>query len=164
MSSPLEQIMTFRIPRRVIAETVSVLAEAGTEGHEAFVLWGAILDSSARALTFRSAVAPCQTGHKTPDGLLVTVEGAALFEVNRELYQRGELLAGQVHSHPTTAYHSSTDDHYPLVTLAGALSVVVPDFAAHAPDDIKNWAWYRLVGPAQWDELTRNDRVELFEE
>ena len=164
MRSPLERITTFRIPHRVIAETVKVLAEAGNEGHEAFVLWGAVIEPSGESLTFRRAVAPRQTGHKTPDGLLVTVEGDALFQVNREFYQRGELLAGQVHSHPTAAYHSSTDDHFPLVTLVGALSVVVPDFAARAPGDIKDWAWYRLVGPALWDELTRHDRIELFED
>lgn len=164
MTSPLEHITTFRIPKRVIADTIKVLADAGNEGHEAFVVWGAVIDPPGEALAFRSAVAPRQTGHKTPDGLLVTVDGDALFQINRKFYQRGELLAGQVHSHPTTAYHSSTDDHFPLVTLAGALSVVVPDFAAHAPGDIKDWAWYRLVGPALWDELTRNDHIELIED
>lgn len=115
-----------------------------------------------RAVTFGTVVAPKQTAHKTPDGLMVTVDGHALFTINRTLYDRGEILAGQVHSHPTDAYHSSTDDHYPLVTLTGALSVVVPDFAAHAPDDIDHWAWYRLVATGTWAHLTRADRIELI--
>jgi proteasome lid subunit RPN8/RPN11 len=113
-------------------------------------------------VTFSTVMAPAQTAHKTRDGLMVTVDGDALFEINRTLYGRGEILAGQVHSHPADAYHSSTDDHYPLVTLTGALSVVVPDFASHAPDDINNWAWYRLISTGTWAELTRTDRIEIF--
>lgn len=164
MTSPLSAVSTFRISRAALHDTIDVLAKAGQEGHEAFVVWGGVLDPDGRAITFRSVIAPPQTGHRTPQGLLVTVDGPALFQVNRELYGRGELLAGQVHSHPTTAYHSDTDDHFPLVTLGGALSVVVPDFAAGAPDDIADWAWYRLVGTAQWAALTRHDRIELIED
>jgi hypothetical protein len=162
VSSPLAEVTAFRIPRPLLTDTLAVLAKAGQEGHEAFVLWGGTVSTDRTTATFGTLIAPAQTAHRTPEGLLVTVDGDALFSVNRALYSRGELLAGQVHSHPTDAYHSSTDDHYPLVTLAGALSVVVPDFAAHAPDDISRWAWYRLVGTGTWASLTRKDRVELF--
>lgn len=161
MGSPLAAVTRFRIPRHVLNDTLDVLREAGREGHEAFVVWGGTVSEDQTAVTFRTAMAPAQTAHKTRDGLLVTVDGAALFTINRTMYQRGEILAGQVHSHPTDAYHSGTDDHYPLVTLAGALSVVVPDFAAHAPNDIGDWAWYRLVAAGEWAQLNRADRVEI---
>jgi len=49
-----------------------------------------------------------------------------------------------------------------LVTLAGALSLVVPDFAEHAPDDIARWAWYRLIGTGAWAYLTSTDRIEFI--
>lgn len=162
MNSPLVAVTTFQIPRKLLADTVAVLAEAGAEGHEAFVVWGAKVSDEGTAATFSTVIAPPQTAHRTRDGLLVTVDGDALFDVNRTLYQRGELLAGQVHSHPSDAFHSSTDDHYPLVTLGGALSVVVPDFAANAPADIEQWAWYRLVGTGVWSPLRRTDRIELL--
>jgi hypothetical protein len=161
VGSPLAAVTTFRIPRLALTDTLAVLRDAGREGHEAFVVWGGTISDDQTAVTFGTVMAPPQTAHKTRDGLLVTVDGNALFAINRAMYSRGEILAGQVHSHPTDAYHSGTDDHYPLVTLAGALSVVVPDFAAHAPDDIGSWAWYRLVAAGEWARLTRADRVEI---
>lgn len=161
MSSPLRAVDTFRIGSEAVYRTLEVLRGAGKDGFEAFVLWGGRVSQDGRILTFDSVIAPQQTAHKTSDGLLVTVDGGALFQVNRTLYERGELLAGQVHSHPTDAYHSDTDDHNPLVTLTGALSVVVPDFAANAPDDLSDWAWYRLVGTGRWDPLGAADRIEI---
>ncbi len=162
MASPLAEIRTFRIPREVLAETVAVLRDAGRQGHEAFVVWGGIVSEGQSAVTFTTVIAPAQTAHKTRDGLLVTVDGDALFDINRSLYERVEILAGQVHSHPTEAFHSGTDDHYPLVTLVGALSVVVPDFAAHAPYDLRRWAWYRLIATGAWAQLTCADHVEIL--
>jgi hypothetical protein len=162
MSSALAAVTVFCIPRSMLTDTVSVLAEAGNAGREAFVVWGGTVSDGGTTVMFGTVITPAQTAHRTSDGLLVTVDGEALFVVNRTLYRRGELLAGQVHSHPTAAYHSDTDDHYPLVTLTGALSVVVPDFAANAPGDIARWAWYRLVGTGEWAELSRNDRIELL--
>jgi hypothetical protein len=117
VSSPLSAVTTFRIPRPALTETLAVLRDAGREGHEAFVLWGGTVNDDATAVTFGTVMAPQQAAHKTHDGLLITVDGDALFAVNRTLYSRGEILAGQVHSHPTAAYHSRTDDQYPLVTL-----------------------------------------------
>jgi hypothetical protein len=72
-------------------------------------------------------------------------------------------LGGQIHSHPTSAYHSDTDDHFPLVTLVGALSIVIPDFALHAPDDKDDWALYRLRGYGEWAPVDENTNV-IFEQ
>jgi hypothetical protein len=157
--SPLVGVRRFVVPAAVIDPTLDVLAGAGREGHEAFVVWGGTVQDGT--LVFTSALVPEQTAHRTPDGLLVTVTGQALFAVNQEFWRRGELLAGQVHSHPTDAYHSDTDDCFPLATLLGALSVVVPDFARDGRDGIRSWAWYRLVGIGLWAELDRDDKVEL---
>lgn len=162
MGSPLAAVTTFRIPQGVLTDTLAWLREAGRQGHEAFAVWGGTLSDRQTVVTFVTVMAPAQTAHITPDGLLVTVDGDALFHVNRAMYQRGEILAGQIHTHPTGAYHSSTDDHYPLVTLTGALSVVIPDFAAHAPDDIDSWAWYRLIAEGKWAPLTSADRIEII--
>lgn len=157
--SPLSGLRRFVIPSAVIETTLDVLARAGRKGHEAFVVWGGSVQDDA--LTFTSALVPEQTAHRTPDGLLVTVTGQALFAVNQGLWRRGELLAAQVHSHPTDAYHSDTDDCFPLATLLGALSVVVPDFARGGRDGICDWAWYRLHGVGLWAELDRDDKVEI---
>jgi hypothetical protein len=89
------------------------------------------------------------------------VDGESLFKVNKTVHERNETLAAQIHTHPTDAYHSETDDAYPLVTLLGALSIVLPNFAKHAPGDIDSWAWYRLSKRAKWVPAAKNTYVEI---
>jgi hypothetical protein len=161
VTSVLAAVRHFRVPVRLLDETLGVLAAAGRSGHEAFVVWGGMLATDGCRLDVTTTMVPEQTAYRTPDGLLVTVEGAALFRINRELFERGELLAAQVHSHPTDAFHSDTDDHNPLVTLIGSLSLVIPDFAVAGRKGMRDWAWYRLVGQGRWAELNRQDRIEL---
>lgn len=159
--SPLRLTTRFVVPRAAVLEpTVAALRSAGLRGEEAFVVWAGVVEDDT-AVRFTRCLVPEQTPSRTPDGLLVTVGAAALNTINRDCHSAGELMAGQVHTHPTLAYHSGTDDHYPLVTLLGALSVVLPDFAAGGTRRMRDWAFYRLAGPARWVELTRQDRVEV---
>ena len=151
-------VRTFRIQEHVLADTIKFLKEVGEAGYEGFVLWGGQQQEPSNFL-IASAVIPDQRAVATEHGLLVMVDGQALFEVNRELHQRNEVLAGQVHTHPTTAYHSSTDDHLPLVTLLGAISLVLPDFAKYAPADGSAWAWYRLADYGIWEPATHTTVV-----
>lgn len=158
-ASPLAQVHTFTIPASLAEATLDVVADAGSQGAEAFVLWGGTVKGNG--LKFRSMIVPDQVAHRTERGLLVTVEGTALFEANKELYQRREILAAQVHSHPTQAFHSDTDDCYSLVTLSGAVSIVIPDFGRRRLDAIGDWAIYRLIEASRWAPLTENDRVQI---
>lgn len=155
----LSAICEFYVPRTVLDPTLEALRVAGAEGNEAFVVWGG--EVTEGVLRFTSALRPRQQAINGPDGVGVYVSGDALFEVNRLLFGRGEILAGQVHSHPGEAYHSDTDDHFPLVTLLGALSLVVPDFAARGRKDPADWAWYRLTGPCSWRPLDQTERVVI---
>ncbi|MFG2055062.1 hypothetical protein ACGFI9_13615 [Micromonospora sp. NPDC048930] len=158
-ASPLTGLTHFVIPSQLLDETLDVLASAGRDGQEAFVVWGGVVRETT--LEYRSLLVPEQTAYRTANGLLVTVDGPSLFAVNRKMYSRGELLAGQVHTHPTDAYHSHTDDHFPLVTLLGALSVVVPDFACDGRSGMAGWAWYRLAGVGRWRALGPTEHVEI---
>ena len=160
MKDGLLGVRTFVIPPALLAETIEFLREVGAKGFEGFVLWAGEL-SDSRTLRFSTSIVPDQRAMMTDNGLLVTVDGKALFQVNKSVHERNEILAAQVHSHPTEAYHSSTDDAYPLVTLVGALSVVVPDFARNAPGDIDLWAWYRLSKRAKWLVVSSDTIIEI---
>ncbi len=162
--SPLAATTRFVIPAAVLTQTLEVLQRAGRDGNEAFVTWGGLVVEEGTTLKIVSAVVPAQRAHQTADGLLVTVDGQSLFEVNRVLYERGEVLAAQVHSHPQGAYHSSTDDCFSLVTLTGALSVVVPRFGADGLNSCRGWAWYRMTGQGQWALLGSRDQVQIVHE
>lgn len=160
MRDGLLAVRTFMIPLSLIDETVRFLRRIGDEGMEGFVLWTGQSDGNAR-FQFRSCIIPEQRALVTESGLLVTVDGKSLFEVNKTAHAAGEVIAAQVHSHPTSAYHSSMDDAFPLVTLLGGLSIVIPDFARNAPADIKRWAWYRLSREAQWEPASTNTSVDI---
>lgn len=150
------------LPRTILAAAVRTVADAGRQGHECFVVLGGKLNAGGGVLTFTSALRPAQTPHRTPHGLLVTVDGRALFSVNQKLRERGEVLAAQLHAHPTQAFHSDTDDQRPLATLLGALSIVVPHFARDGLAGQSRWAWFRLGGPGDWRPVRPQGLVEVI--
>lgn len=123
----LERVKRYEVPGSVVERTVVALRQAGKQGFERFVLWSGVIDNDR--VVIRTAHVPEQTAYKTTGGLMVRVEGGALHALNNWLYKHHETLAAQVHAHPTDAFHSSTDDAYPIVTVLGGLSIVVPDFA-----------------------------------
>jgi hypothetical protein len=122
----LAGVKQFVVSERVVAFTEDNLREAGQEGFERFVLWTGTLHEES--FVVRHAHVPPQTARKTDDGLSVHVDGDALHKLNVWLYENAQLLGVQVHAHPTDAFHSDTDDSFPIVTALGGLSLVVPDF------------------------------------
>jgi hypothetical protein len=156
----LLDVTRFLLDEDVILRTIAFLREVGQAGNEGFVLWSGTFEDP-RTFHFRTSIIPAQEAHTTATGLLVVVPGAELFVVNRDVHSRGEVLAAQVHSHPTDAYHSTTDDRYPLVTLVGALSVVIPNFARNAPADVAEWAWLRLSAHGTWEPADEATEVTV---
>lgn len=148
--SSLEAITKFVVPEHVVRATDQQLRLAGQVGCERFVLWSGVQDGEK--FNIRTAHVPAQTAYKLPDGLCVRVEGTDLHRLNVWLFEHGEELAVQVHSHPTDAYHSYTDDAYPIVAIRGGLSIVVPDFAREGILG-QGVAYYRLAASG-WDELS----------
>jgi hypothetical protein len=102
----------------------------GAEGAELFLALSASVSEDGKTVSFRRAYVPEQTCYSGPDGLLVKIDGDAIFELNRSCFERDEILAGQIHAHPTNAYHSPADDQLALIKLPGGLSIVVPHFAS----------------------------------
>lgn len=160
MSAGLGGILTFVLPRSLLDSSLEALARIGRRRAEGFVVWGGV-PVSETVFRFEAGLVPEQQAFSTEDGLLVTVDGDALHKINVTFNENGLMLAGQIHSHPTRAYHSSTDDHLPLVTVIGGLSVVVPDFARDGIDAFEHFAWYRLASYANWVEVDPARTVEL---
>jgi hypothetical protein len=146
----LAEVSRFDVPIGVIDLTERALRAAGEEGYEVFVLWSGI--SRDRVFQVRTPHLPAQNSYRTPQGLLVRVEGAALHKLNAWLYEHGEQLAVQVHAHPEDAFHSDTDDTYPIVTELGSLSLVAAHFCRGGLLDDTSAA-FRLTEQG-WDTIT----------
>jgi hypothetical protein len=151
----LDAVNTFRVPAQVVAETEDALRRAGGDGWELFVLWTG--QQTGPEFDVHRMVVPEQKAYKTPDGLLVRVEGPALHKMNVELFERSEVLGVQVHAHPTHAFHSDTDSAYPIVTALGGLSIVAADFCRTGLL-ARRTAAYRLTSNG-WKRVRKLDKL-----
>ena len=146
------------VPRACVEQTHSHLRQVGLSRHEGFALWAGKRDRDRFFVS--CVVVPRQEGLRTEFGVCVRVEGAELHRINVWLFENRLQLIAQIHSHPTDAYHSETDDAFPIVTTEGALSLVVPDFAI-GPADLAQYASYRLRR-GRWVELSRAAAATLI--
>lgn len=145
----LGDVAHFVISRHVADQTDIALREAGLQGAEMFVLWTGHVSNGT--FTAAGTYVPGQVAHRLPEGLCVTVDADELHKLNLWLYDKQQTLAVQVHTHPGRAYHSTTDDTYPIVTQRGGLSIVVPDFAVGGVRG-PGTATYRL-GDSGWQRI-----------
>ena len=147
----LLQISSIKIPLGCVKEVYTHLRKVGVKKFEGVGLWaGVTTDSSSFKVT--TTIIPKQTAYNHEQGLLYTVDSEELYKINVFLYENKLTLLSQIHSHPGAAYHSDTDDAFPIVAVNGGLSIVIPDFGFH-DISIKHWAVYRLIPNKGWVEL-----------
>jgi hypothetical protein len=109
------------IPDEVRRTTEKQFRSCGARGHECLVVWTCSIASPSRIV--RAVHLP-----HAATAISTQVDAATLAEFNGDLLARGETAVAQLHTHPGAAFHSSTDDEYPLVHSSGFLSIVAPSF------------------------------------
>lgn len=157
--SDFASIEKIHIPRMILGECQLFLRQAGRSGCEGMALWTGKVDGNAFRVT--QLLLPKQRGLRTKDGVCVIVDADEMHRINVHLFQTGLRLIAQVHSHPTHAYHSDTDDQYALATTIGAFSLVVPDFAVR-PFSLTDCAIYRLARNGEWIEVPPAQARSIF--
>lgn len=135
------------------------LQKAGRKQFEALALFAGQRDGAS--FYVRETILPYQTSYKLENGLMYAVEGEELFRINTWLFNQRMQLIAQIHSHPREAYHSVTDDRYPIVDTYGGISIVVPNFAI-GPVNIESWVIYRLYQETSWTALTSKEVGNLI--
>lgn len=149
----LAQVEQLELAEHVLAQTHEVLRKCGHHGFEGLVLWaGTVHGPRARV---EQVLVPEQNPIRNEGGVGYFVEAPILFKLSKHLEANKLRLLAQVHSHPTEAYHSETDDRYAIATENGSFSLVVPDFAVR-PMKLDECAIYRLRG-GRWDELSDDE-------
>jgi len=147
------------LPRPLAMEAFQHLRTIGAEGAEGLALWAGKREGSD--FRVERTIVPAQHAIQFEDGVCVAVAGDELFRVNMILHEQQLTLIAQIHSHPGRAYHSETDDAYPVATTVGSLSVVVPQFA-RGPLRPATWAAYRLLPERGWVALDQNTFLDLL--
>lgn len=147
--SSFESLSVIRLPQHVVDETQDFLRRCGELGREGVVLWAGRREGIEYRVSH--AYVPVQRAIRTKEGIGYVVEGEELRRLAEWLSECQLTLLAQVHSHPTEAYHSDTDDELAIITKLGGLSLVVPDFAIR-PFRLQECAVYRLF-PTGWEAL-----------
>ena len=149
------------VPGQIIQDMHKRLAEVGVHRAEAFALWAGTRTETTFQVS--ALVIPRQQAYSTESGVCVSVPGEELHRLNVWLFENQLELIAQIHTHPTDAYHSETDDSYPIVATVGAFSLVIPDFASR-PFSWRDVAVYRLSKSEGWVELEQEEIATIFRE
>lgn len=122
----------------LLDETLTLLREGGRLRAERVALW---LAPAAGAAVVREVYEPHQETardffHLPPESLQALMA---------RLRARRLKVAAQIHTHPAEAFHSKADAEWAIVRHAGALSLVLPRFAATTTtanffDQVKTYA------------------------
>lgn len=149
------------LPKSCALQALDFMRQVGQQRRvEGVALWAGVREGN----TFRivRTIIPAQKSGLVEEGLLYVVGNEELHRLALDLFDTGQQLVAQVHSHPGAAYHSTTDDAYPIVTVVGGVSVVVPDFARGAFDPAR-WAVYRFLPDTGWTRLTGPEQIQFLE-
>lgn len=151
----------YRLRPAVWPRTRALLKEPGEQGYEAVVLWlGTVLDE--RTAQVVAAVAPRQIAYRSVDGCAVEVPPQEIERLVSALGP-GQFVLARVHTHPTDAYHSPVDDRNLIIGHVGAISIVVPDFAAGAVE-LSGCSVNQLQADGAWIELSPAEVARRFQD
>jgi len=152
------RLVILRCLERVVSETLTMLRSAGMIRKECVVLW-----LSSRREDARLVVEAYRPEHVAePDRFWIPA--ASMDSLMEHLREHRLSLVAQVHSHPKAAFHSSADDKYAIVRHEGALSIVVPEFAAGvtAGSFTGRSAFFSLDASNSWNEIPGESLPEHF--
>jgi proteasome lid subunit RPN8/RPN11 len=133
-----------RLARETIGRTFRIFGECGRGECECAVYWtGPANESLVDRVEHPSH-------QRSPRGY--QVDSDWLTEFWKRLAMTGRSVRAQVHTHPGQAFHSAIDDDWPIVSQAGFLSLVIPDFAMGEPSIETAWVG-RLKADGEWEQL-----------
>jgi hypothetical protein len=154
-----QNITKIILPVRFVESVYAHLRDAGSQGVEGVGLW--LGRQEGNLFTVYCSIIPAQKAYRMEEGLLYQVAGEELHRINKWAYEQKIVLLTQIHSHPGRAYHSETDDAFPIVPTLGGFSIVIPNFGSD-PMEKKYWKVYRLQ-TAGWKEVAEKEVDELFQ-
>lgn len=134
-------------------ETFRILRKCGQMGHECQALWLSAPSLSDTIVGVRHSVHA-----STCAGLEVSSDW--LSQIWRELADTGLSIRAQIHTHPAEAFHSGTDDAYPIVGTPGFISIVVPRFAADRPA-LGDLYVTSISANGGWTQLTSKEVIRI---
>jgi proteasome lid subunit RPN8/RPN11 len=141
-----------RLASDVVQKTFATLRECGCGDCECVVYW----IGPSEADVVNGVEHPIH--RRSPFGY--EINDRWLMDFWKRLAASKHSVKAQVHTHPGEAFHSATDDNWPIVSQEGFHSIVIPDFAT-GEISLRN-AWIgRLRGDGVWYRLGALEAIGL---
>ncbi|MBI3699656.1 MAG: hypothetical protein HY242_04335 [Afipia sp.] len=145
--------MVYRLPRSVLEETFTHFRRCGRGHEECQALW---LSSWSQPDVITNVVHPKHVAHFggfVLDDLWLSAFWLTLGQTNMG-------IRVQVHTHPEEAFHSLTDDEFPIIHSPGFLSLVIPNFAL-GQIGFRDAYLTEIQPDGRWKEVTIPSRLVL---
>lgn len=143
-----------RVPSVLFAQTFDQLRLCGQGRAECQILWiGPWSDPAA----VTEVVHPV---HRAWRGGFV-LDDAWINAFWYRLAERNEGIRAQVHTHPGRAFHSDTDDAWPILHLEGFLSLVIPNFA-QGPVTLERTYMAEMTRDGTFAPISPMDRIAIL--
>lgn len=141
------------IPSAIWEETLSQLRSCGRARDECVVYW--LADSNPTTIISGLEHPLHIAGYGS-----YQLDSAWINSLWLKLARSRSSVKVQVHTHAGRAFHSHSDDSWPLIHTPGFLSLVLPGFAAS--DLCLQWAYLaEYVGPDRWLERQVSSWLEI---
>ncbi|MBL7840823.1 MAG: Mov34/MPN/PAD-1 family protein [Cyclobacteriaceae bacterium] len=157
-----QDIKRIKFPMVCIETAYDHIRQAGSQRLEGVVLFAGTYDPVEKVFHVLETIVPKQVSVNIDQGLLYAVDGDELHRINVHLHATKQTLVAQLHSHPSKAYHSSTDDAFPIITKVGGFSIVVPNFGMEE-FSLDKWVVYRLNANGFWEEVGLTKVTDIIE-
>lgn len=143
------------LPESIISETFNVMRKYGRNYQESVCLW--IGKKYNERFKIMEIIVPIQENSMID----FNVDSDELDRINRLLYQKKSLIIAQIHSHPSSAFHSETDDEFPIITTLGGFSIVIPNFGFISESELNEIKYFRLQIDG-WRKMNNEEIGSVF--
>lgn len=133
--------MPIRLAPDVLDRTFEIFRKCGRGRAECVVYWVNVKEAAPVAEVVHPDHSSGRGGY--------SVESSWINEFFLRLRTEQKAVLAQVHTHPTSAWHSAVDDLYSLVPAAGFASLVIPNFAM-GPVGLAGAALYLMQDDGAW--------------
>ena len=135
-------------PRDTLAATLAILRRGGERGEERVALW-----LSSAAPRAPAPVVEVYEPDQTARADRFHLPPASMRALLDHLRASRLRIVAQIHTHPSRAYHSDIDAEWAIIRHTGALSLVLPRFAATTTPNnfLSQVATYERSAVGEWE-------------
>ena len=141
----------------IVSQTLSCLQAGGADNCETVVLW------LGRRSKGDQVVVEVFRPQQNVDVDLFHIPPEGMRSLLAHLRDRRLQILAQVHSHPRLAFHSKADDEWAIVRHLGAISIVIPWFAARTTTSslLRDAAAFELDDNNEWKQVPAGTVVKV---